>query len=459
MRVLLTHPVERNRLLVADDLGFGYMATVLRKRGIEVKLGLGVMSVEDFKQLLRSYSPRMVGIKVFCTSAAGVNRTIDLVREVLPAATIIIGGPQVNASPDRILNYIRADLALHGDCERSFADYVEAIGAGQEVKDIPGLIFRSDGEVVVNPPDIIMDLDSLGIPAWDLMPPHSGGQLQLSRCSPTASVLTSRGCYGKCTFCSEANGKLRFRSPELVLEELLMLRDDYGVREIMFQDSNFLARRDRVETMCRMMLEKELKLPWSVPYGTRWETLDYDLLSLMKKAGCYRISVGVETGSPRWQKEIRKNIDLEKLRVKLRDCRRSGVEIMANFMLGFPGETREEMAMTRKLALELAIDYASFYVFTPYPGSALFDSLVEQGLVDPDDFQQFDKFDYDNQLSEASPRELFWKVRLNLLSFYGRPRGMLSLLKNLKYPHFFKVVCKLLYYEFIFSRHTQQHAY
>ncbi len=459
MKVLLTHPANRNPLLIADDLGLGYLASALRRKGIEVRMELRSLKEQDFVAALSAFRPDVVGIKTFCTSAKAVNDTLGLIRSRYPSIHCVIGGPQVNAAPEEVLKYIAADAAFHGDCERSFPDYVEELSRGRDVKKIPGLIRREGESITINPPDCIEGLDALGMPAWDLMPPHRGGQLQLSRYSPTASVLTSRGCSGKCTFCSEAGGSLRFRSLDLVMEELLLLKDKYRVKEIMFQDSNFAARSSRVEELCRMMIEAGFNLPWSVPYGTRWETLTPDLLKLMRRAGCYRASIGIETGSQRLQEKIRKHIPLAKLQERLRECRGSGVEIMGNFMYGFPGESREELQATLDLALELNLDYASFYVYTPYPGSELYDELIGEGVIRAEDFQLFDKFDYDNRLSEASPKELYWLIRKSLLRFYLRPRIILQLLQNLRYPNFYNVVFKLLYYEFLFPRQTQQRAF
>ena len=459
MKVLLTHPVDRNPLLVSDDLGLGYLATALRGGGSEVKLELRSLKKDEFTRELEAFRPEVVGIKTFCTSAPAVNETIKLIRKVLPGARCVIGGPQVNAAPESILSYIDADAAFHGDGERSFPAYVNALASGGDPRGISGFIYRKKGKIHVNRADLIRDLDSMGMPAWDLMPPHRGGQLQLSRYSPTASVITSRGCNGLCTFCSEAGGALRFRSPELVLRELFLLRDRYKVREIMFQDSNFLAVPGRIETLCDMMLERGLNLPWSVPYGTRAETLTPDLLKLMKRAGCYRVSIGVETGSPRWQRKLRKNIDLDRLRERIKSCRKSGVEIMANFMYGFPGESRAEQKETVRLALELDVDYVSFYTFAPYPGSLLYDELIDNGVIKAGDFEQFDKFDYMNDLSESSPRELFWLIRRSLFRFYIRPRSLRMLIKNLRYPNLYSIIFKLLYYEFLFPHRTQQHAY
>lgn len=459
MKVLLTHPVGRNPLLIADDIGLGYLATALRRKGIDVNLQLRSLKKKDFARKLKDFQPDVVGIKTFCTSARAVNDTLSLIRSVAPRIHCVIGGPQVNAAPEDVLSYIKAAAAFHGDCERCFPDYVRALETGANTRDIPGLIVERDGKIRVNPPEIIDDQDSLGIPAWDLMPPHRGGQLQLSRHAPTASVLTSRGCSGRCTFCSEAGDPLRFRSLDLVMEELLILKNEYRVKEIMFQDSNFGARPARVEELCRLMIENRYGIPWSVPYGTRWETLTPDLLRIMKKAGCYRVSIGVESGSRRLQKAIRKNIPLDKLKERLKKCRPVGVDIMANFMYGFPGETREELRRTLEYALELDIDFASFYIYTPYPGSELYRDLVRQGKINPEDFHLFDKFDYENDLSEASPRELFWLVRRSLLSFYFRPRIIRKLLENLRYPNFYSVIFKLLYYEFLFPHQTQAHAY
>lgn len=446
-------------MLIADDLGLGYLASALQDAGIEVELELRSLKESEFIERLKAFQPQVVGIKTFCTSARAINDTIKVIRSVSPQIQCVIGGPQVNAAPREILIYITADAAFHGDSERSFPAYLKALDSALETDNIPGLIVRKNKKIKVNSPDLIEDLDHLKMPAWNLMPPHRGGQLQLSRFAPTASVLTSRGCSGRCSFCSEAGGRIRFRSLDLVMEELLLLKEKYGVKEIMFQDSNFAARRERVEKLCRRMIENKLNLTWSVPYGTRWETITPELLKLMRKAGCYRVSIGVETGSQRLQQVIRKHIPLDRLKERLRACRSAGVDIMGNFMYGFPGESRDELKKTFSYALELDLDFASFYIYTPYPGSELYDELVRERKINPEDFQVFDKFDYANHLSEATPRELFWLVRRSLIAFYFRPRIFRKLIANLRYPNFYAVIFKLLYYEFLFPHRTQEHAY
>lgn len=207
------------------------------------------------------------------------------------------------------------------------------------------------------------------------------------------------------------------------------------------------------------MIENKLNLPWLAPYGPRWETITPELLKLMKKEGYYRVLIGVEIGSPRLQQVIRKNIPLDRLKERSRASRSAGVSIMGNFMYGFPGESRDELKKTFSCALELDLDFARFYIYTPYPGSELYDELIGERNIDPDDFQMFDKFDYANHLSEATPKELFWLVQQSLLAFYFRPRMLRKLIANLRYPDFYTVIFKLLYYEFLFLHRTQEHSY
>lgn len=459
MKVLLTHPVERSPLLVTDDLGLGYLAASLRRHGIDVRIELQSLSRDRFIQGLKDDPPDIVGIKTYCTSAKAVNKTIELVRSMLPSAHCIIGGPQVNAMPDSVLTYINADAAIHGDGERSLPRYIKALSNRLETKNIPGLIYRDGNSIRVNPQDVIEDLDSLDFPAWDIMIPHKGGRLQLSRYNIAASVITSRGCAGRCTFCSEAATPVRRHSPEYIIEELLLLQSKYKVDEIMFQDSNFLSRRDNSERLFSLMIKQKFNLPWQAPYGTRAETLHYDLLRLMKKAGCYRISIGVETGSEKWQRQLRKNINLSMLKEKVRLCRRIGIEVMANFIYGFPGETRKDMEETRRLAMELEIDYASFYIFTPYPGSQQYQELLAAGIIREEDFRQFDKLDYKNNLSEISSKELYWLVRRSLFGFYLQPRHLKCLLFNMRHPNFIRSVFKIIYYSYLFPHRSRQHAY
>lgn len=408
MKVFLMHPIGASQELEFCDMGLGYLASGLRRAGHDARLLLSAVKKDNFYLMLRQEKPDILGIKVFTSDVNETIQTVRWVREV-SNALIVIGGPHVSGDASRVLKYIPADYAFQGEADRSFPEFVTLLGEGanlQKIEALAGLILRKNGKIIMNPVDAIDDLDAISFPAWDLMPPGRYQSL-VRKFSPAAGILTARGCTNLCSYCAESYKKLRYRSAENVLKEIKYLTAGFGVREIQFLDSNFIADRDYIKSLCHLILEDKLSLAFCAPNGSRLECVNEEVCALLSKVGFYRVNVGIESGSPEVLRVVRKGSDLSLVCEKIKLLRKYGIQVVGNFMLGFPGESREQMEKTLRLALSLDLTAANFSIYVPMPGTRLYNELVSQGKLEPvQDFRNYDFVSYRNRLSELSPDEL-----------------------------------------------------
>ena len=408
MKVVLTHPIGRSRELECCDIGLGYLAAGLEQAGHEPQLWLRALTPDRFRALLEQERPGVVGLKVFSTSVQETIETIALIRDTLDCV-VVVGGPHVTGDAGRVLDYIAADYAIHGEGDRAFPQLVSLLDAGvlEDTRgDVPGLVRREGERCIANPADVIQNVDDLPFPAWEQMPPGDYESLVCRR-SPAASILTSRGCTNRCLFCAESNKELRQRSVGNVLDEIQYLVDRFGVREIQFLDSNFIARRDHIVELCQAVINRSMDLAFCAPNGTRLEAVDDEVCGLLARIGFYRVNVGVESGSQEVLRSAQKGADLRQVVEKIALFRRHKIQVVGNFMLGFPGETHEQLIQTLRLALDLDLTAANFSIYVPFPGTGLYDTLVQEGKLPAEPmFQDYDYVNYGNDLSELSPDEL-----------------------------------------------------
>jgi anaerobic magnesium-protoporphyrin IX monomethyl ester cyclase len=445
MRVLLTLPFDTRFRREAPDLGLGYLASCLRQQGHAVDLQLRPQrfpTAARFGESFREGGYELCGIKVFSCQANAVAETVDAVRQANPNAIVVAGGPHVSADPASLFRVFPGiDYGLQGEAERGLSELVRAVATGtperKDLEAIPGLVFRDAGTTVVNDPELRTDLDAVPFPAWDLMDPSSFPGIPFngySRRFPIAPMILTRGCPHRCTFCGAAsvNGRrIRSRSAENVLEEIRMLTGRYGVRELQFYDSNCAHRTGPLREVLERMVREGIDVTWCAPNGIRLDSIDRDLALLMKRSGCFQVNVGIESGSPRILKQIRKALSIDTVHKRVRLLREAGIEVVGFFMMGFPGETRREIEATVSLAMSLPLTAASFSVYCPLPGTDDYDNLFADGTVDRDTLQSLDFWNWRNDLSEVPGPELVRMQKRAYWRFHARPRVLKYVLRNL----------------------------
>jgi radical SAM superfamily enzyme YgiQ (UPF0313 family) len=252
-----------------------------------------------------------------------------------------------------------------------------------------------------------------------------------SKRSPTIPIISSRGCPFHCSFCASylTEGRtFRSRSPEHVLDEIEFLAKEYGVNEIQFWDSNCIYDNDRMIKICKGILDRKLDIAWSCPNGIRITSIQPEVAEWMGKSGCHLVFLGIESGSERIQKQIKKALPLKIIPEKIALLRKNGINIGGFFMFGFPGETREDINKTINLIDSLDIDTAQLSIFVPLPGSEIFHELRTSRTFQYTD-AHFDKTI--NTFTEIEPHDLLNLVSKTLYRFMLNPKRIIFLLRNL----------------------------
>lgn len=446
--MLLTRPQGTLLSYIFPDIGLGYLATGLRRAGFTPLLHVPDEKGWDSERAVKAAQDGAVdlaGIKVMTADLAACCQLYSALCLTMPQLPVVLGGPHVSGAKEAVFSQFPGlEFAFIGEADRSLPQFGELLRShgcrppADKLRKIPGLMWRDDGQIVSNPPDIVDDLDSLGWPAWDLLQPektHVPFNVFYSKREPIVGITTARGCTSHCTYCAIhliEGRRYRPRSPEHILDEIELLVRKHGVREIQFVDSNCIQDRGRMIRICQGIIERKLDIAWSCPNGVKAGCLDDELAGWMGRSGCHFVFLGIETGSPRIQKLIRKGLNLAQLPEKIAILKRNGINVGGFFMIGFPDESRAEIDQTVTLALSLDIDVAAISVLVPLPGSEIFEKLDSDvaGRFTDCAFQNAS-----NSLSQASPQELHSIAARAFFRLSLKPSRTLFFLKNLNSRH------------------------
>lgn len=442
MRVLLLQP-NYDSHVVHPPLGLGYLAAFLEEKGYSVTIYDGTLknaTLDDYLLAVKKFEPDLVGISVLTRGHNKTKEMIKALKRKFPKIPIVIGGTQVTAAPKEVISDLKADFGVIGEGEITLLELVKELEKGKKnFAKIDGLVYKtSGGKLKINSPrELIKDLDNLPFPAWDLMLPKEyriAPILEPAHAFPIAPVLTSRGCPYNCSFCASNvtwQRRLRFRSIANVLDEIKMLKDKLGVKEIHFCDDNFTMDIKRAEKMCDALITKKINIPWQCPNGVRIDRLTLPLLKKMRKAGCYAVGLGIESGNQDMLKSVNKQLDLRLIPKVLENLKKVGIESYGFFILGLPGETKKTSTQTIDFALKNSFDRAWFSIFTPYPGSPAFVDWIKD--------REFSKIDWDEHDcataimagEDLTPGEIEKLQKEAIRKFYLRPKVFFRVLSHL----------------------------
>jgi len=458
LKILLVKPVTPSGLVLncVPPIGLGYLATALRNAGFKeigildcVKEGLDYVL---FRKRVRAFNPDVIGFQVFSQDLPSLEKSLKMVKEVRPRIITVAGGPHPSGLPKETLKkFNQLDFVFCGEAELGLPLLLKSLEVKSGFSKVPGLGWRDKGKKIrINPQVFIKNLNSLGFPAWDLLSPQEypdAPQGVICRNLPIAPMMATRGCPFSCTFCAGwtiSGKKIRRRSVEDVLAEIELLYQDYGVREIHFLDDNFTLDPDYLENFCTKLLEKDFKISWCCPNGVRLDTLNKKTLELMKKSGCYYVSVGIESGTNRILRKMKKGITVKKIRKMVRMVNEAGMTINGFFILGYPGETKGEILKTIKFAKSLNLARAAFYNFLPLPRTEAYEKLLEDGELEKGDIDWAHIFQADVPYSPMTltKEELKNLQRRAHLEFYFRPIILWRLLKEVRTFQQFKYILK-----------------
>lgn len=358
-----------------------YVTTHARNAGLKIIFLDAQFEPERYAALERSAFAG-VGAVVLLTSTQSFVADAGLLAHIKarrPEVRGILFGSHPTFMPQYCLSNPAVDFIVLREPEESLRQLLLCIRAGGDPATVQGIGFRgADGAMVLTPPRPFLDMDDLPIPDRGLLPRGIDYFNPVVHRMPYTTMQTSRGCPGKCIFCTapEFYGKrIRCRGTENVLAELREIKA-LGYREVFFRDETFTAYKQRNEDICRRMIDEKLGLSWIA--NGRVDMIDRPTMELMKRAGCHMLKFGVETGSDAMLGRYRKGTTVAQARQAFADARAVGLETHAHLVLGGPQESPETLAATLAFVKELDPTTASFGLLTPYPGTELFDRVADR---------------------------------------------------------------------------------
>ena len=424
MKILLVNPPNpyRKDFLVSGDrcqpLGLAYLAAVLRLKDYDV----GIIdapalhySVSQTVKKISSLKPDIVGLTAVTYNFSRAEKICRQLKQLTNPPITILGGPHLTALPTLIKNS-PFDFGVIGEGEQTLAELIRAINNEKHnFTNIKGLIFQRRNELVITPPRPYMqNIDKLPFPSRDLLPalatyrPVPGMFRQL----PMATMITSRGCPFQCIFCSRAvfGQTYRARSAKNVVNEMEILMNNFGCREIRIWDDTFNLMPQRVIDICQEILRRQLKFSWSCL--CRANFVSNKMLKMMKQAGCWQIAYGIESGNDNILKTINKGLNKNIVQRAVKLTKKAGIETRGFFILGLPGETEQTLRETINFAKNLDLDTAGFNSLIPFPGTEVYQNINRYGKLTNRSFDSF--------LPQMSTRFVFipHKLKSSILKTY-----------------------------------------
>ena len=458
--VMLINPYDENALknalgFITPPMNLMYLASSLENESHSVSIlddDLLQLGYQKVSEMVEKLNPKLVGVTATTSTIKSALKYVDLVKDILPNTSTVIGGPHPTFMPYETLKESDAlDVVVMGEGERTMVELANLTSESiPDLEDVNGIVFRDrkTGNLKSTPKrPLIKDLDSLPFPARHLVPFDSYGASQ----DQTGSIISSRGCVYNCTYCSSSlimGKKFRSRSPENVVDEIEELINVYHVNDIGFMDDTFMLNKNRANNIANEIKARDLDV--SFVASSRVDMVDRNLLKNLKNSGLKTIYYGVESGSQRVLELMKKGITLKQAEEAVKSAKSAGLQVLTSFILGYPGETEEDMNKTIDFSLKLDTDYSQYSILTPFPGTPIYDELLDKHLIDDDDWNEYtvlkpvlkyNKLGLNKDMVER-------KLAMAYLKFYARPNYLL------KHRHMFKVILKTVLNSFIIPKLT-----
>ncbi len=458
-------------------IGLAYIAGYLRARGINAEIidsvGEGLNQVWplegvegyqgqglSFEETIERIPPNadVIAVSVmFSGEWPAQKRFLQKLRANFPKATLVAGGEHITALTEYSLREVPGlDYCVRGEGENAFFELLYNIAADQDPRETPSVAYLDDQGIYRESTNLtrIKDIDHIAWPYWpegyleNFWKHGKSYGVQTERDMP---LMISRGCPFQCTFCSNPRmwtTRYSLRDVDDVIAEMKYYIERFGVTAFQLYDLTAITKKAWAVELCTRMLDEGMNVKWSLPSGTRSEALDEEVLSLLKKTGCNYLVYAPESGSERMLAHIKKKISLDGLTDSALTAKRVGLTLRTNLIIGFPGERRRDMFATIRYGLYLAakgVDEVSINIFSPYPGSELFDLLYDEGRVELSEKyflaltslnSDFSKFNPLAVNENVGPRELafyriFFMLMNYIIGYVFYPKRVIRTIKNL----------------------------
>ena len=413
-------------------LGLAYLGAVAEKAGHQVTIidcQAERLTYEAFSARIAQTSSDVIGVTATTLLYKSAMKLITIAKQTQPQATTMLGGSHGTFWDENALNeYPSLDIVVRREGEQTFIELLEKLQTQASLTNVLGITYRNGDKITRNADrPFIEDLDSIPFPAHHLMPLESlkrDGKILFP-------LISSRGCVFWCDFCSTVRmfGRgYRMRSPKNVVDEMQLIHDKYGVKQVTFYDDAFTVDRNRVLKICEELHSRKLDMMWDC--GTRVDMVDRELMKTMRSAGCFAVWLGVESGSEAILGAMNKRIKLDQTRVAYKTAHEVGLMTIANVVLGFPGETEKTARETIRFVKELNPDDVGFYVATPYPGTPMYEEVKKNGWLRVTDFDRYDTAGPTFETPSLS-METLAKLRYKAYQdFYLRPSYVLRMMRK-----------------------------
>ena len=431
--------IWKNVSACLPPFGLALLAALAREKDYSVSIldcNASEIGLDKIEEYLPDVSPRFIGIPATTVVINNALEVAKIVKKKYPETKVIIGGVHPSVRPEEVVSFKEVDYVAIGEGENSLLELL----SNKSPELVKGIGFKRNSRVIINPPQpMILDLDSFPLPAYDLLPmdryyPASG----VYKRKPSFGIITSRGCPGQCTFCKGnfLGERIRFRSAGKIIEEIIFLQKNYGIKDITFYDDTFTKNRKNVRDFCSLILKNNLDLTWCC--FSRVDTVDFEILQEMKKAGCHQIMYGVESADQEILNNLKKRITLQKVEETVAATKKVGMEVRLAFMIGNPGDTEETVKKTIKYAVFLDPDVVTFNITTPYPGTEMFDWAEENNYLIHKDWARYDLSKPVMELPTISSEKVVDYYKKAYRQFYLRPSYILKRLVKIRSREDFK---------------------
>ena len=424
-------------------LGLMYIATVLKSNNYVVKiLDCVPMNIgyDELSQHVFDFNPFVVGISTYTMSMVDVLKTAEIVKRINSETKVVLGGHHVQLYPKQSIRYSNIDFILKGEAEYTFLQLVRAIENKDKIEkllEIDGIGFVDQRKEFLNHRiAMISNVDELPIPDRSLLPMELYQSI-VGRNKMVATVMSSRGCPYKCTFCYTPSKIYRSRSTENILKEISYL-NDLGYKEVFFFDDLFALKPDKVIDFASELRKQKYKIEWS--FRGRINTVTKEMIDEVSKSQIHRIQFGIESGVDKTLKRIRKGITTERIEQVIKWCKDAKITTIGNFMIGLPDETEKDINQTLKFSRKIGLNYAQYSILVPYPFTAIYNEGLQTNFFTKDYWLQFaenpvknkDSFKIEYWTKEVSEEFLFKTIKKSFKLFYFRPITVINKLREIK---------------------------
>jgi anaerobic magnesium-protoporphyrin IX monomethyl ester cyclase len=457
--VLLLNPYDENAVknglgILTPPLNLMYLAASLEKNHFSVKiLDDDLLQNGYFKigEIAEKLNPKIVGITAATSTIKNSLKYLKIIKNYLPNTLTVIGGPHATFLPNETLNGSKdLDVVVLGEGEETIVDLASRYSASENyenLSNVSGIVYKeNDGKLkATSPRPLIKDLDSLEFPARHLVPFESYG---ISK-SQSGGMITSRGCVYSCGYCSSSlimGKKFRARSPENVVDEIEELVYKYKVRDIAFMDDTFMINKKRVSLIANEIKERNLDI--SFVASSRVDMVNNDLLFKLKNSGMKTIYFGVESGSQRILNLMKKGINLKQAESAVKSAKNVDLEVLTSYILGYPGETENDINKTIDFSIKLEPDYCQYSILTPFPGTPIYHDLKNKNLINTENWEKYTVMKPILKYEELglTRKMIERKLAQAYLKFYTRPKYIM------KHRHMLKFMIETLLRSFIIPK-------